>query len=153
MCILTREQAESIMMLGCQNNILCTCFFKNLCPLFRIPVFSFPHRNKIFIFEIFSVFFHMMLICRAFSYVQRIIIPLCVRIIRKPLFGINFSQFPCMWRKSRYRINSPVNKNSEFTVLIPFWNGMCIYRVPVSCVSFVSHSVIPITFLLYISFC
>lgn len=140
MCIFTWEQAESVMMLGCQNNILRTCFFKDLCPLLRIPVFSFPHRNKIFVFEIFSVFFYMMLICRAFSNVQRIVIPFCIRIIRKPFLGINLSQLPCMRCKCRHGINSPVDKNSKFTILIPFWNCVCIYRVPVSCESYISHN-------------
>ena len=140
MCIFTWEQAESVMMLGCQNNILRTCFFEDLCPLLRIPVFSFPHRNKIFVFEIFSVFFYMMLICRAFSNVQRIVIPFCIRIIRKPFLGINLSQLPCMRCKCRHGINSPMDKNSKFTILIPFWNCVCIYRVPVSCESYISHN-------------
>ena len=104
---------KAIMMLCNRNNIFCSCRLKKLRPLPGIKVFCPEHRDKILItkFGMLSIGFNVMLI-------------FCT------VLHIHISGIPLIC-KGRHAENSPVDKNPEFGLPVPFRNLICRQGMPV----------------------
>ncbi len=114
LCII---HCKTIMMLCNRHNIFSTALFKKRSPFVGVKILSLEHRNKVFVTKIFliSEVFNMKLIIGMHFIIHRSGVPLCsVR---------------------RNTVNSPMDKNSEFCIAIPFRCFVTAKRFPIRFVS------------------
>ena len=94
---------KTVMMLCNRHNIFSTAFFKKRNPFIRIKMFALKHRDEILITKIlmFAIGINVVPVLTHF-------------------FIIHISGIPFI-TKGRHTVNAPMNKNSEFSIMIPFW--------------------------------